>query len=132
MVWIEDTLGGGLTHSKILVVDDELMIRKILLRMLKAEPYTLFDASDAEEAIQLFTEHTAIDLLITDLRLPGAMSGSQLAKELVQRQPSMRVIIISGAVPTTMTDLALGTYWTLSKPFTTSEFKALVKLALGT
>lgn len=100
--------------------------------MLMMEACTILDASDADEAIRLFDEHAAIDLLITDLRLPGTKSGSQLAEELVQRQPSMKVIIISGLAPETVTGLEQRTYWTLSKPFTAVELRALVKLALGT
>lgn len=116
---------------KILIVDDELLIRRVFLRVFKGEPYTILDAASAEEAVSLHTEHAPIQVLITDVRLAGDIDGCQLAKDLHQRQPSMRIIVISGDVPTTVSGLEPGSYWTLEKPFTNDALKSLVKSVLG-
>ena len=116
---------------KILIVDDELLIRRVFQRVFKGEPYTVLDAAGAEEAMALHTEHEPIQVLITDVRLAGDINGCQLARELHLRQPSMRIIIISGDVPTTISGLEPGSYWTLQKPFTNEALKDLVKFVLG-
>jgi DNA-binding NtrC family response regulator len=120
-----------LALPKILIVDDEVLIRRVFLRMFKGDPYTTFDAANSDEALTLFTVHHPIDVLITDLQLAGEMSGAQVAKELLRRQPSMRVIIISGDIPAAVKGLEAGSYWMLAKPFTTAEVKSLVRFVLG-
>ncbi len=119
------------TTPKILIVDDEALIRRVFLRVFKGEPYTVLDAAGVDEAIALHTEHNPIQVLITDVRLTGNVNGCQLARDLHQRQPSMRIIIISGDVPTTISGLEPGSYWTLGKPFTNDALKDLVKFVLG-
>jgi FixJ family two-component response regulator len=79
----------------------------------------------------LFSIHQPIDVLITDIRLTGDVDGCHLARNLLQRQPSLRLIVISGDVPMTVPGLDPESYWTLNKPFATEALMDILKLALG-
>ncbi len=80
----------------LLVVDDERVIRMLLLHVLRREGYRVLTAESAEEAIQLAARHEGpIQLLITDMELPG-MSGPDLALSLT---PAVKVLFMSGSWP---------------------------------
>ena len=59
------------------------------------EGYTVLVAANADDAIRLFDRNASIDALVTDVVVPGA-SGSELTRQLVERQPELKVICMSG------------------------------------
>jgi two-component system cell cycle sensor histidine kinase/response regulator CckA len=79
----------------VLVVEDEKELRELAGRLLRQEGYTVLLAANADEARHLFDENPSIDLLLTDVVMPGA-SGPELVKQLVERRPALRVIHMSG------------------------------------
>jgi CheY-like chemotaxis protein len=80
----------------VLVVDDEEDLRDIMRRMLERRGYDTLVAGDSESAIATCRDHEgAIDVLVTDLGLPGA-SGGELSRAAVALRPQMGVIYISG------------------------------------
>jgi CheY-like chemotaxis protein len=80
----------------ILVVEDEATIRNLLRRVLQSRGYTILEARDGQEALEVAQQHVGrIDLLITDLVMPR-MSGRELARRLAQLQPEVRILLISG------------------------------------
>ena len=80
----------------VLVVDDEEDLRDIMQRMLERRGYNTLIAGDSESAIATCREHEGeIDVLVTDLGLPG-VSGGDLSRAAVALRPSMRVVYISG------------------------------------
>ena len=83
---------GGQT---VLVVEDAEGLRELTKRLLERQGYTVLVAANADEALQLFDEHPSIDLLLTDVVMPGA-SGPELVKQLVERRPALKVIYMSG------------------------------------
>jgi len=79
----------------LLIVDDELVVLKLLGALLKKQ-YIVLEATTAEEARRLFVEHgQAIDLLVADLTLPTS-SGTEVAVSLRSLAPSLPVILTSG------------------------------------
>jgi len=80
--------------ERILLVEDEESVRRLLARMLERYGYHVFEAEDPDEALRIW-EREELDLLLTDIRLP-IRSGVSLAKELLARGPSLRVLLISG------------------------------------
>jgi len=83
----------------VLVVDDEAGVRRVLQRILTAEGYTVAVAAGGEEALGMFkSSNVAIDLLITDIVMPG-MGGRQLARECRDLRDTLKVIYISGYAP---------------------------------
>jgi PAS domain S-box-containing protein len=89
----ESIRGGGET---VLVVEDDALVRKHAVAQVRALGYTTLAANDAAEALALIEDHPEIDLLFTDIVMPGAMNGRQLADEAVKRRPTLKVLFTSG------------------------------------
>ena len=79
----------------VLVVEDEDGLRELAKRLLQRQGYTVLLAADADEALRLFEQNPSIDVLLTDVVMPGA-SGPDLTKQLVEQRPELRVIYMSG------------------------------------
>jgi DNA-binding response OmpR family regulator len=111
--------GGG----TILLVEDDDAVLRSTSRTLRAKGYTVLEACDAAEAQQMFAScPSGVDLLVTDVILPG-LGGPQLAAELTRRQPSLRVLYISGYTGRELAPFGVlepGTEL-LAKPFLSAE-----------
>jgi two-component system cell cycle sensor histidine kinase/response regulator CckA len=80
----------------VLLVEDEDMVRKVLMRMLSSRGYDVKTASSVSEAEAVFAAPgNDFDLLITDVMIPQG-SGHALARSLVAQNPSLRVLFVSG------------------------------------
>jgi PAS domain S-box-containing protein len=91
----EASVGGG--SETILVVEDEAIVRKLLHDTLTMYGYRILEADSGAKAQQIYAEHSGtIDLLLTDVVIPGGQSGPQLAAVLTARQPSLKVLYMSG------------------------------------
>ncbi len=81
----------------ILLVEDEDMVRQLADRVLRDYGYSVLVASHGTEALQLAAQQLdAIQLMITDVIMPGGMNGKQLADRMVETRPEMKVLYISG------------------------------------
>ena len=79
----------------VLVVEDEDGLRELAKRLLERQGYTVLTASNADQALRLFEQHAPVDVLLTDVVMPGA-SGPELTRAIAQRWPGLRVIYMSG------------------------------------
>jgi len=85
---------GG--EERILVVDDEPAVRKLLARILRARGYDVFETEDGPSALAFMSStDRQMDLVVTDVLMPK-MSGVQLAKEIQARWPSIKILLVSG------------------------------------
>jgi len=84
---------GG-AHT-ILVVEDEDGLRELAKRLLERQGFTVRVAANADEARRLFEQDPSIDVLLTDVVMPGA-SGPELTRQLVEQRPALKVIYMSG------------------------------------
>ena len=103
----------------VLVVEDEPGLRELAKRLLERQGYTVFVAANADEASRFFDETSAIDVLLTDVVMPGA-SGPELTQALIGRKPGLHVIYMSGYTEDAIVHhgiLAPGIAF-LQKPFT--------------
>jgi PAS domain S-box-containing protein len=86
---------GG--HEVILLVEDEPAVRNTITLVLKRRGYTVLPATDARDALRVWEEHAGrIDLLYSDMVMPGGMTGLDLAQQLKPQHPSLKVVISSG------------------------------------
>lgn len=115
--------------ARILVVDDELEIRRALRRSLRAYGYEVFTVGSGEEALEAVAQHRP-DLMVLDLGLPG-MSGLEVCRQ-VRAQSNLPIIVLS--VKDTEHDkvlaLDLGADDYVSKPFGINELLARIRVAL--
>jgi DNA-binding NtrC family response regulator len=79
----------------VLLVEDEKGLRELAERLLLRQGFVVLVAGNAEEANRLFDENPTIDVLLTDVVMPGA-SGPELVAQLTARRPGLRVIYMSG------------------------------------
>ena len=79
----------------VLVVEDADGLRELTRRLLVKQGYTVVVAANADAALRLFEEHPSIDIILTDVVMPGA-SGPELTRRLVGRRPDLRVVYMSG------------------------------------
>jgi CheY-like chemotaxis protein len=85
-----------LRRETILLVEDEPAVRNLFVRALTSEGYTIHEARNGHEAVELFDRvGENIDLLVTDLRMP-LMGGLELANQLRARRPGMKLLCVSG------------------------------------
>jgi CheY-like chemotaxis protein len=86
---------GG--SERILIVEDESAVRSLVCSVLKRFGYEVIEAHTGVEALQLWRQHRGtIDLLLTDIVMPGGMNGRQLAEWLLAEEPDLPVIYTSG------------------------------------
>lgn len=106
----------------ILVVDDEEDVRSYLARLLAPRCHQVLTASGPTQARQL-AESQAFDVLITDIDMEGGSSGIALANDLLERNPAMRVVYMSGSDHVReLPDGAIA----LHKPFASAELLEVV------
>ena len=118
--------------ATILVVDDEPGIREFLADALALDGHDVAQAADGMEALRLVYDR-AFDLMLTDLRMPGALNGIDLLRKLKSEQPETEVIVMTahGSVETAVEAMKLGAYDYLQKPVgSPAELRLIVGRAL--
>ena len=90
-----DGADAGLGTETVLVVEDEPAVRELTRRMLELEGYAVATAASGDEALLLCDELGSIDVLVTDIVMPG-LNGRELAVRLSSRFPGLRVVLMSG------------------------------------
>jgi two-component system, chemotaxis family, chemotaxis protein CheY len=118
--------------STVLLVDDDPDMRSLTRTFLEHEGYRVFSSGDADRAAQIFSSVPRIDLLITDLYMPGR-SGMELAFELKALRAELPVLMISGGFVDTGQKMRLQSEgWRfLGKPFRLPELLSTVHLMLA-
>ena len=82
--------------TRVLVAEDEEPVRKVICEVLRGIGYTVVDAGSGDEALSLFHEAENIDVLLTDIVMPGEVQGPALAKRLREIRPELPVVFMSG------------------------------------
>jgi two-component system NtrC family response regulator len=121
-------MAGG---ERILIVEDEDLMRELLTKILAGENYRIYQAPSAEEALKLMQDQ-AYDLVLTDLRLKG-MNGLQLLTEVRVLDPDIVVIVMTAyaSVETAVEAMRKGAYDYITKPFINEEIRVMLRRALN-
>jgi CheY-like chemotaxis protein len=121
--------GSGET---VLAVEDNPALRRTVLRQLRQLGYRALEADGPAAALSVLAREK-VDLLFTDVVMPGGMDGIALAKQAIERRPGLRVILTSG-FPGAKVDDQLGalpdSVRLLSKPYRSSDLARLLREAL--
>ncbi|WP_282017674.1 sigma-54-dependent transcriptional regulator [Salegentibacter mishustinae] len=120
----------SIRKENLLIVDDDFDMLEVLDRHLKQENYHTYKAGSVMEAIDIL-KHSSIDLLITDLQMPG-MNGMELVKYVDDHYPEIPKLVITGypSIDNALTAIKSGALDYLPKPFTKTELLTSVKKSL--
>jgi PAS domain S-box-containing protein len=126
----DDELRGG--SETILCVEDDDVVRAHVIGRLESLGYKVITACNAAQALELVNSGTAFDLLFTDIVMPGAMNGRQLAQKVAELRRPLRVLYTSGhtfGAFDSSGGLAYGVLL-LTKPYRKAELARMVRLCL--
>jgi PAS domain S-box-containing protein len=122
---------GG--EETILVVEDDRLVRDYVLTQLHSLGYVTLDAANGAEALALVEAGREFDLLFTDVIMPGAMNGRQLADEVQKRKPGLKVLFTSGYTENAIIHhgrLDTGVLL-LAKPYRKSDMAVMIRKAIA-
>jgi nitrogen-specific signal transduction histidine kinase/CheY-like chemotaxis protein len=116
----------------VLVVEDDSLVRRYVMTQIASLGYTALEAANANDALQIIDATPSIDLLFTDVIMPGAMNGRQLVDEALRRRPALKTLYTSGYTENAIVHhgrLDSGVLL-LAKPYRKSELARMLRLAL--
>jgi DNA-binding NtrC family response regulator len=130
MATVVETPTAIKTKARILIVDDELVVRDSLGKWFTSEGYTARPVGNAREALEVI-QHQEFDIALLDIKMPG-MDGMELQARLKEADPELAVIIMTGyaSVETAVQALKHGAYDYITKPVDPDELSHLVANAL--
>jgi CheY-like chemotaxis protein len=119
--------------ATVVVVDDEVMVRMLIVDVLKELGYVVLEASTGQAGLKAINSDPKIDLLITDVGLPGGMNGRQLADAARQARPNLKILFVTGYAETSIARAeTLGSnLHVLTKPFTMVALASKISDVLG-
>jgi len=123
-----------LSQATILVVDDEVALRELIVRQLRSGGYKVLEAGYGREALEVARiSPEPIDLVLSDIQMPG-MLGTELARRLVAEHPGVRVVLMSAHPVDELTSGSDrgGVITVLPKPFEGQRMLAVIRLVLDT
>jgi CheY-like chemotaxis protein len=85
---------GG--DQAVLIVEHDVMVRRYVVSQIRGLGYRTLCAGDTGEALAIVDANEEIDLLLTDVMVPGSINGRQLAVEALNHRPSLKVLYTSG------------------------------------
>ena len=121
---------GG--DESILVVEDDALVRKYVVTQIRGLGYTTLEASNAVEALALIDSDAAIDLLFTDVIMPGPMNGRLLVDAALKKRPALKTLFTSGYTENAIVHhgrLDSGVLL-LAKPYRKPELARMIRMAL--
>ena len=116
-------------QTRVLVVDDDKLVRRFISECLRSLEYHVTEAENGAQGLATL-ERERFDLLLVDFAMPG-MNGADVARAAQERQPDIRVLMVSGYADSAAVEAALGTARLLRKPFDLAELGAAVAQTLG-
>jgi len=117
----------------VLIVEDDALVRKYVITQIASLGYSTLEAANAAEALKIIDGGAPIDLLFTDVIMPGGMNGRQLVEEAQKRRPSIKTLFTSGYTENAIVHhgrLDAGVLL-LAKPYRKPELAKMIRIALA-
>ncbi|WP_347556574.1 ATP-binding protein [Robbsia sp. KACC 23696] len=134
VVSTDEPIEGAEAGETVLIVDDEPSIRMLITDVLDDLGYTVIEAADSASGLKLLQSNVRIDLLVSDVGLPGGMNGRQMADAGRQTRPDLQVLFITGYAENSVIGnghLEPGMQ-VMTKPFTVEALAARIREMVGT
>jgi CheY-like chemotaxis protein len=112
----------------VLVVDDDILLRLTIAGVLREQACNVVEATSADEALSILQSGAAVNVVFTDVRMPGSIDGIALACIIRADWPSVDVVLTSG---TPSADDRIGTIRFFSKPYDPDEVAAHIRSLIG-
>jgi PAS domain S-box-containing protein len=125
------SIEGG--NEVVLVVEDDALVRRYVITQIESLGYTTLEASNAAEAMVIINTPATIDLLFTDVIMPGSMNGRQLVDEALKHRPMLKTLFTSGYTENAIVHhgrLDSGVLL-LAKPYRKSDLARMIRQALS-
>ncbi|WP_054705756.1 response regulator [Bacillus sp. JCM 19041] len=118
-------------NHKVLIVDDQFGIRVLLTEVLQKDGYEMFQAASGKEAL-LIQETENISIVLLDMKIPG-MDGVEILKRLKEKQPEIKVIMMTAYGELNMVNEALenGALSYMAKPFDIEDVRQVIRKNLN-
>ncbi len=126
-------LDMGRGDQAVLIVEDDVLVRRYVVGQVTSLGYRTLDAANASEALAIIDASNNIDLLLTDVMMPGTLNGRQLAVEALNRRPSLKILYTSGYSENAMVHdgyLDPGALM-LAKPYRKADLARMIRAALA-
>lgn len=133
-----DRMGAGQAEDMtaaptlLLIVDDEPLVRMVIADFLRGDGYAVMEAGTADEAVGMLRRHDDIRLILTDILMPGALNGFDLAEWVGHHRPEIRVLLTSGYFSEAHLPSRLN--WSdrmIRKPYSLAETSSRIKAMLA-
>ena len=113
--------------STILIAEDEALLRLVAVETLQESGYRILEAGNGEAGLALLKSDAKIDLLITDVKMPG-LTGYQLSEAGLKLRPEMKIVLMTGYASEAIPEaLGRASIKILYKPFNFDELSSLVE-----
>jgi PAS domain S-box-containing protein len=109
------TRGQG---ERILVVEDDPKVRQVTVSTLRSLGFEVREAENGDEAVASLSENNGVDLVLSDVKMPGSLNGTELAKQVQQAWPAIKILLTSGYVDA---EEDVGQFNIIFKPYRVTE-----------
>ena len=114
----------------VLIVEDEFFVRADAVAFMEHSGFTVYEASNAAEAIELLETHPDIRAVFTDIHMPGTMDGLKLAHIVRRRWPPVKLILTSGYARPPAEDMPVGSAF-VAKPYRLEKVADNLRAMIG-
>jgi two-component system, response regulator PdtaR len=129
---LEEACGGAMSallHCTVLVVEDEGLIRLWIAEVLMEAGFQVIQASSGDEALKVLQRAVEVDLLMTDIRMPGSLDGLELVERVRATWPTLKIVILTSEHLPTINDARADAF--ISKPFHPEDIVTCLKQLMG-
>lgn len=119
------------SQKSVLLVEDDPDLLDYACELLRRMGYYVIPVDNATQALKLIEEGLTVDLLFSDIRLPGAMDGVALARQVSVLKPDTKVLLVSGYDKIFLDESLRGQFPFLEKPYYSADLKNAVQSLIG-
>jgi two-component system, response regulator PdtaR len=124
-------MGRDVTAISVLVVEDEVLISNLVADVLSASGFVVHEVTTADEALRYIDSGADIDVLFTDINLPGDMDGAELAARARELRPEMPIVYASGRFKLSEISPLVSRSLFMAKPYDPADVCALLTRLTG-